>query len=341
MLSAKPLLETQFRPTLHGLICGFAMLPDRRVQHLAGNELNAAVARSAAVVWLHLNVRVGSARDWIARCERLPETSRRFLLAHDDRKQLEQTSDSLLGVISDLRHDFDSEFDPEHIAALRFHLDRNCLISTRSQPCSTADRLRTELKQGHYFVSTAQLLIYLFESQVAQLSETITRVRSQLDAIEDEVLAGQVRGQHTQLGGIRRLAVRLSHHFGPEHRMLQRLCRRPPAWFDEINNAALQDAAEEFRELVNDLSETQERAKLLQEELAARLVEQTNTNLYILYLFTALLLPPSLVAGIFGMNVIGVPGVQDGSPMAFWWVMLGMAAVSGLVLLLLYWRRLL
>jgi len=43
----------------------------------------------------------------------------------------------------------------------------------------------------------------------------------------------------------------------------------------------------------------------LQEELAARLAEQTNSNLYIVSLFTALLLPPSLIAGIFGMNVVG------------------------------------
>ncbi len=59
---------------------------------------------------------------------------------------------------------------------------------------------------------------------------------------------------------------------------------------------ALLDMVEKFRELVDDLTETQERAKLLQEELAARLAEQTNNNLYILSLFTALLLPPSLVA---------------------------------------------
>ncbi len=122
--------------------------------------------------------------------------------------------------------------------------------------------------------------------------------------------------------------------------MLQRLCRRPPGWFGEADNLALLDVVEDFRELVDDLTETQERAKLLQEELAARVAEQTNNNLYILSLFTALLLPPSLIAGIFGMNVVGVPGVQDGSEMAFWWVMLGMAAVSGLILLLLRLRRL-
>lgn len=335
---AENLIETRFRPGLHGLICGFAMLPDQRIEHLTGVELDAVLAQPTTVIWLHFNARVGQARDWIARCEHLPEASRRFLAEHDERKRIEHAGDCLLGVISDIRYDFDLDFDPSHIASLRFHLDRNLLITTRLQPCSTADQLRTELKQGRYFDSTAKLLIHLFESQTAKLSDTTNHICGLLDDIEDRALAGRMRGQHAQLGGIRRLAVRLNHHFGPEHRMLQRLCRRPPEWFGEIDNAALQDVAEEFRELVDDLTETQERAKLLQEELSARLAEQTNNNLYIVSLFTALLLPPSLIAGIFGMNVAGLPGLQDEN--AFYWVMLGMAAVSGIILLLLYWRRL-
>jgi zinc transporter len=337
--NAESLLETQFHPAFHGLICGFAMLSDQQIQHLTADDLDAALARPNAVVWLHFNARVGHARDWITSCEHLTKASRRFLLDTDDRKRLERRGDCLTGVISDIRYDFGLDFDPEQIAALRFHLDRGCLISTRREPCSAADQLRTEINNGRHFDSPAKLMIHLFELQVAKLNETAARVRGMLDDIEDQVLVGQMRGQHVQLGGIRRLAVRLNHHFGPEHRMLQRLCRRPPEWFGEVDNAALQDAAEEFRELVEDLAETQERAKLLQEELAARTAEQTSNNLYILSLFTALLLPPSLIAGIFGMNVVGVPGVQDGNEMAFWWVMLGMAAVSLLVLLILYLRR--
>ena len=336
---AESIIQTRYHAALHGLISGFAMLPNQRIQHLMGNDLEAALTRPNTVVWLHFNARVGHARDWIARCEHLPEASRRFLLDTDDRKRLERIGDSLMGVISDIRYDFGLDFDPEQIAALRFYLNRGCLISTRRQPSSAADQLRTEINNGRHFDSPAKLVIHLFESQVAKLDKTMARIREMLDDIEDQVLAGRVRGQHMQLGSIRRLAVRLNHHFGPEHRMLQRLCRRPPNWFEEIDNMALVDVAEEFRELVDDLTETQERAKLLQEELAARLAEQTNSNLYILSLFTAILLPPSLIAGIFGMNVVGVPGVQNGNETTFWWVMLSMGAISLLVLLVFFLRR--
>ncbi|MCP5197115.1 MAG: hypothetical protein H6974_10070 [Gammaproteobacteria bacterium] len=313
------------------------MLPDRRIQNLAmGSEwLDQALTQADAVVWLHFNARVGQARNWINRCERLQEPLRRFLLENDERKRIERVGESYIGVLSDIRYDFN--FDPDEIATLRFYVDRGCLISTRLEPSNAADRLRTAIRQGRYFSSTAELMLFLFESQVAKLTETMEQVRDRLDVIEDQILAGQTRGQHVQLGMIRRQTVRLHHHFAPEYRMLQRLCRRPPSWFEESDRLAFQDVAEEFRELVDDMTETLERAKLLQEELSAHVAEKTGNNLYILSIFTALLLPPSLIAGIFGMNVAGLPGLQDEN--AFLWVMLGMLVVSLLVLLILYLRR--
>ena len=326
------------RTTTHGLICGFAMLPDHQIQALADSALDQVLAPSAAKLWLHFNVHIGHARDWIQHCNRIPETARRLLLDAGDRKCLERSGEGLVAVISDIRYDFGFDFDPGQIATLRFYLDQDCLISTRQQPSSAADQLRTQIKQGRYFDSTAKLMIDLFESQVEKLNQTITRVCDTLDDIEDQAMAGQMRRQQAQLGVIRRLAMRLHHHFAPEYRMLQRLGRRPPHWFSDSDLTALQEVVEAFRDLVEDLTETQERAKLLQEELAARVAEETNNNLYIVSLFTALLLPPSLIAGIFGMNVAGLPGLQDEA--AFGWVILGMAAVSSLIVLILYLRRL-
>jgi zinc transporter len=46
---------------------------------------------------------------------------------------------------------------------------------------------------------------------------------------------------------------------------------------------------------------------LLQEEVAAKLAEQTNRHLFVLSVVTALLLPPTLVVGVFGMNMDNLP----------------------------------
>jgi len=59
-----------------------------------------------------------------------------------------------------------------------------------------------------------------------------------------------------------------------------------------------------------------ERIKLLQEEIAAQVNEQNNRSLFLLTVFTVLALPINIIAGLFGMNVGGVPLNQ--SENGFW-----------------------
>ena len=60
-------------------------------------------------------------------------------------------------------------------------------------------------------------------------------------------------------------------------------------------------------ELDHEVIELRDRARLLQEELGARVAEQTNRHLRLLAVLTALFLPPTLIAGLLGMNLDGAP----------------------------------
>jgi Mg2+ and Co2+ transporter CorA len=72
----------------------------------------------------------------------------------------------------------------------------------------------------------------------------------------------------------------------------------------------------------------QERARLLQDEIAAKVAAQTNRSLFVLTVLTAFLLPPTLVSGIFGMNVSDLPFTKEGG--GFIWAM-GMIVISSLL----------
>ena len=69
----------------------------------------------------------------------------------------------------------------------------------------------------------------------------------------------------------------------------------------------------------------QERARLLLEEMAAKMTEITNRRLFTLSILTACLLPPTLVTGFFGMNTKDLPWQNtDGGT----WMALGVAAIA-------------
>jgi zinc transporter len=78
----------------------------------------------------------------------------------------------------------------------------------------------------------------------------------------------------------------------------------------------LRQSTEEFALVISDLNALGERIKLLQEEIAATLNEQSSRTLYTLTVVTVLALPINIVAGFFGMNVGGVPLASD--PHGFW-----------------------
>jgi len=112
-------------------------------------------------------------------------------------------------------------------------------------------------------------------------------------------------------GKLRRVLVRLQRLLAPEPGALFRLLRLPPAWISEHDLEELRQATEEFSLTIRDMSELKERIKLLQEEIAAQVSEQTNQSVFTLTMVTVLALPINIVAGLLGMNVGGIPMAQS------------------------------
>ncbi|WP_274519196.1 CorA family divalent cation transporter, partial [Inquilinus limosus] len=110
-----------------------------------------------------------------------------------------------------------------------------------------------------------------------------------------------------------------------------------PDWADPAGRAGLAAAAERFQRVARSIDEVIDRTRLLQEELAAQRAEAMNRSLLVLAVLTAIFLPMTLITGIFGMNVAGLPGLQDAS--AFLWVMVLIVAAGAATLALMFWRR--
>ncbi|MBN9324333.1 MAG: magnesium transporter CorA, partial [Delftia acidovorans] len=82
---------------------------------------------------------------------------------------------------------------------------------------------------------------------------------------------------------------------------------QPPAWMGEDDRRGLAAASEEFSLMLRDMQTLQDRIKLLQEEVAAAVNEDNSNSLFVLTVVTVLALPINILAGLFGMNVGGIP----------------------------------
>jgi zinc transporter len=182
--------------------------------------------------------------------------------------------------------------------------------------------------------STTELLTHLLRDQadvlIGIVRDTVTRV----DKIEDDLLAGRLDSKRGSLGQLRRVMVRLQRLMAPEPAALFRLLQRPPAWIADDDLQDLRQSSEEFSAVLTDMASLQERIKLLQEEIAAMINERNSRSLYTLTVFTVVALPINLIAGLFGMNVAGIPLAEH--PHGFWMVVALILVISGAAL----WRLL-
>jgi zinc transporter len=149
---------------------------------------------------------------------------------------------------------------------------------------------------------------------------------AKVDKIEDDLLAGRLNHKRENLGALRRVLVRLQRLMAPEPAALFRLLQRPPVWIPEDDLQDIRQSSEEFSAVLIDMASLQERIKLLQEEIAAMISEKSSRSLFTLTIVTVLALPINLVAGLFGMNVGGIPLAADES--GFWVIVCVLAAIT-------------
>jgi len=305
-----------------GLICGFLFRPGEAGQPLTLNDAAEWLSRhrespdeergdrgDATFVWLHFNLADATAERWMQQHAGLPAEFYEALRQGSRSTRIEDAQDHLLAVVNDVAFEF--SFDPSEIKTLWLAVRERVVVTARTHPLRSIDRLREAVKHGLRFGSPVALLNHLFDDQGDVLVRIVRDATVRVDTMEDNVLAGHLAHTRAELGKLRRVLVRLQRLLAPEPGALFRLLRQSPPWVRSEDLDELRQATEEFSLVIRDLAALQERIKLLQEELAAQIGEQTNRSVFTLTVVTVLALPINIIAGLFGMNVGGIPLAQN------------------------------
>ena len=331
------LIPTVDIPDTGGLICGFRLLADTKPQV---QPLYAADKRDALPLqphWLHFNLADTRACSWINSCSLIEQDARDLLLDGDTHIRSENFDTGLGLVIGDLFHDFKD--DPEEVGVLRLYLDKHRLITGRSHPLKSVDRLRHELFEGMAFPNTLDLFARLIYDLGDSVHKVIKKLNDRVDDAEDQILAGHLQNKGSELGRIRRLLARLRRLLSANRQALHQAVNHIMRW-GSSDLSELRQAVEHIESTIQDLELVQERTRLLQEEIAGRMSEATNRNLYVLSIVTVTLLPINLITGIFGMNTGGLPWGAD-DPSGFWWVLFLMIVAVVVALKILHRKHIL
>ena len=317
-----------------GPVWGYHFVPNQPAQSISSEAAVEFLTASGPCppnefLWLHFSLSHAASEPWLHRYLTLPDAFYESLKSDVDATHLEQDADSLVARIHDVLFDF--TFDAP-VATTTLCVKPRVLVSAHARPWRSIDELRAAVQAGQVFRSPIEILARLLRDQANVLVDIVRKSKKRLSPMEELLLAKRISVSRSELGSLRRMLVRLQRLLAPEPAAFFRLLNQPPGWIsqDELQN--LQQAAEKFSSAISDTASLVERVKQLQEELAALVSEQTNRTLFLLTMVTVLALPINLVAGLFGMNVGGIPLSQH--PYGFFFVLSPLLILTAI---LAYW----
>jgi len=282
---------------------GQAELISRDIMPGLGDEV-------ASFVWLHLDLVHSRAKQWIAGCGGLPADALTLFVAQDEHQRLFHNAEFAWGITFDQIREVDSLADDTGM--LHWIVGERVLI-TGCRAALQATRLtRDALEAGFRATSPVILFERLIEYVIEDVAEDVMRLTDDTDSIEDHVIDDRIGNDARRLGQIRRRTVKLHRQLNGLHQLFRRFADTASARMaPETVKSAASRLLGRVDTMLTDVQIVQQRARLLQDEIAARLTAQTNRQLYVLSILTATLMPATLVTGLFGVNTKGLPFLDD------------------------------
>ncbi|MCX7898946.1 MAG: magnesium transporter CorA [Methylocystis sp.] len=290
------------------------------------------------LVWAHINVADLRGRRWIEAREEIPEDARELLVGPATGQRLHALGDSLWGAIVDYAQDFGRDIDEDAPSAadltqLRFAAGPGYVITTRRRPSRSAAAVRHAVLRGKTVADAFELVNAIADQSMEALDRAIDLLGDDLNEVEDRVLGDDIRDERRRLGVLRRALIRVHREINGALRVVSR--------FDTAGvgsseaRAVVQRLAMRLDACNQEVHAAEQRARLLQDEIVSKLTTETNRQLYVLTILGTLLMPPTLVSGLFGMNVKGLPFTDE--PGTGFFYALGVSVSSALLAWALMW----
>lgn len=280
--------------------------------------------------WYHINRLSQAGKLWLEEAVLMPAFVRAALFQEETRPRAFTYED---GLVLNLRGvNMSQGAEPEDLISLRIYATDRVLITMRSKNIRAGDDLRVRLTKGYIPASIGEMVAFLTHRMTELLEPVVQRLEDEVDRLEDDMLNDKTPPPKLELAGFRRAVLSLRRYIMPQREAVSDLGRIGEPLISRENQLQLRETQDVVTRLSEHLDMIRERATVIQEQIVELRAEDMNQRLFVLAIISAIFLPLGFITGLFGVNVGGVPGVENG--LSFWALCAGMVVLTGVLLFL-------
>ena len=273
------------------------------------NNLN-EIQQCTQPVWLHLDANHPDAQTTLMLAvPNIDEHSLAAILHTEARPRVLTVENGVLIILRGINHNEGAEH--EDMMAVRFWITEKIMVTLRYRRSKAVMQIANNLDKnigpkniGDAFSQINSLMLSFIEGTISDLAEKI-------DDLEADVLDKPDRALRIAIGDVRKSAILLRRYISPQRDAINQLRNSDAPWLTTKYIRRIQEAQDALTRHIEDLDSIRDRSQVVKDELMNSLSDKLNRNLYLLSVITAVFLPLGFLTGLFGINIGGMPGVDN------------------------------
>jgi zinc transporter len=223
------------------------------------------------------------------------------------------------------------------LVALRLWISRHGVISAWRRETRAMQEVLGEIARGYCARSVGDLVSRIALRLADSIEPMVDDLTGTIDDLEVAVVNGSQKVMRRELSEVRREAIDLRRFIYPQRDALSTFLIEHVDFIREAERVKLHEAHDHMTRFIEELEVTRERCSVLHDEIIDGRSERMNRQILLLSVVSAIFLPASLIAGLLGMNVAGIPAADH--PFAFPAVCIAMVALIAIELVLFRWLK--
>ncbi len=297
----------------------------------------AKIIKSKTLGWAHMNATHKSARKWLKdNVPYLDEGILDSLLADETRPRITEIGNGLLIILRGMN--LNENAVPEDMISIRMWIDPERIITTQRRDLKAVSDIRTALEDGNGPLNSADFIFDLTTALFKRMEPTLLELDERTDDVEEAILDHPDKSERQEVIEIRKKAIIFRRYIAPQKDAMSYLRNTNLKWLDDKHRRQLQENLDRVTRYVEDLDAIRERSQIVKDELTNALADKMNKNMYMLSIIAGIFLPLGFLTGLMGINVGGMPMVEDANG---FWIIAGICAafmvVTGIVFKFLKW----
>jgi magnesium transporter len=324
----RPRLRRRARLGRHGVVAPQAERTHPHIETLSHEGLR----------WLQIDEPSSLERAWLAEHFDFHPLDLEDVMSRNQRPKLDEYPDYLFIVLH--FPVFDKQVGRLNAGELDLFVGPDFVITIPNQPLKPIEymfercRSSEETRDQYFSKGSGYLLYHIVDQCFDYCFPMLRKVGNKLEQLEEEIFSGRGEEIVRDISNVKQEIINFRKIIRPQRTVLRDLERTKQRYladeleiyFDDINDASerIWDMLENYKEVVEALEDTNESV----------ISHRVNDILRVLTAITVIVMPLTLLASIWGMNV-GVPGEQD---IAAFWIIVG-SMLAMLVGMVAYFRH--